>query len=172
MKIRLLTLAAVATMAGASYGSIVDFETTGVGGGTPTDGMAAGQTFADGNTEFEFFFMDVGTTTDGTIDGTTGAYRGQFEHRGEADSGNGFQSTTGGGNDVERTGFTGVGLDDFFLTPASDYADNVIASMVINYTAFNPTQASGQIWDINARANGDNEAWVVTAYDVFGNAIV
>jgi len=164
-------------MAGASYGSIVGFETV-PGAGAPTDALEAGQDFVSGSTVFNIFFMNGGST-DGTYDSATG-HRGKFEKTGVSDADNAFGSSThtvalGSAEDVtgdiERSGFTGTGLGNFFLAPGTTYEDRDNVSMIIDYTTGNPTEASGQIWDIEGRLNGATEEWTVTSFDVNGVAI-
>jgi hypothetical protein len=59
-------------------------------------------------------------------------------------------------------------LGDWFLT--NDRDGEVSDTILIQYD--NPvTQASGEIWDIDGRTNGNSEQWQVSAYDQSGNLV-
>lgn len=154
----------IVTAASASAG-IIDFETT-PGGATPIDDLALDRTSAFVSNGVDVFF-GFDTTNDGLAD--TNAV---FEERGRQDGDfDGFFSRLGNDSrDSEAPGSEGQ-LGQFFLrTPSSISNNDFPSTLVITYgTAV--AQLSGEIWDIDARGNGDFEQWQVRGFDGSGNEV-
>jgi len=166
MKRFLTTLAGLACAAPA-FG-IINFETGSdiVGGGSfnPSDNDDISSIiFKDGDAEIQFLFSSGSPTVEdaNTGESLTGADEGSGSDR------FGFVTSNDGNSsndltDTEAAGFTGVGMDDFFLRgdALSDFG-----ILTINYV--NGTSSKGlgfQIWDIDG-GNAGTEKYTVTFFN-------
>ncbi len=130
--------------------TIIDFET--VPNGTPADQLAITNQYSDaGSGGVIFSLSDAGTPyleARGSADGTTGFIRNWPAETADAD--------------VEREGFTGVGLGNFFLRLGIDTLFAApVPSLIISYST-PVSAASAQIWDIDSNQFG-TEQWRVEA---------
>jgi hypothetical protein len=142
-----LLLAGSFSSAGAA---LIDFET--VPGGTPADQLAISNQY-EASEGVTFSLSVAGTPfleASGSDDGTTGFIRNFPEETADAD--------------VEREGYTGLGLGGFFLRFGIDTFFAVpVPKLIISYTT--PVNAaSAQIWDIDSNQFG-TEQWRVEALD-------
>ena len=112
--------------------------------------------------------VTFGTDSDGDLQIDPGSYAilESGGSGGSTDSGSwGFVSTYATGKyDSAAAGFEEQ-LGDWFLTTSGSND-----TLLISYD--NPVAAaSGELWDIDARTNGNYEQWSVTAYDSDGNSL-
>jgi hypothetical protein len=130
--------------------AVIDFEV--VPGATPADQLAISNQYA--LSEGVTFSLSTGGTPfleeSGSADGTTGFIRNFPEEAMEAD--------------VEREGYTGLGLGGFFLRLGTDnFFAAPVPVLIIDYST-PVAAASAQIWDIDANDFG-TEQWRVQAFN-------
>jgi len=157
-----VVFSALIGLSGPAFAILIDFET--VPGGTPSDQLAiSSQYLSSSGVSFSLLNPDT-------------SYSSPFlEAVGDSDPGYGFVYTYGPGGptaDMAAPGYESE-LGNYYLRfLQGDQVSVPVSQLIISYTASAWTsEASGQIWDIDAHnidSGGGRAQWLVEAFDGSG----